>query len=77
MFGFNKKMHICISLNNQPCIARCFLTNLNPDGYNQGLRYYSTMVYLDRYNGRCNTLDDPSDKTFCSKQNRRCKFKCF
>ena len=29
----------CISLNNQPCMTRPTLTDLNPDEYNQALRY--------------------------------------
>ena len=38
------------------------ITNLNPDKYNQGLYYYPFMIKLDRCNGSCNTLDDPSKK---------------
>ena len=33
------KFKTCISLNNQPWIARLTHTDLNPDEYNQGLRY--------------------------------------
>ena len=34
----------CMSLNNQPCMTQPTLTNLNPDEYNQELRYYTFMV---------------------------------
>ena len=35
---------------------------LNPDEYNRGLHYYPFMVNLVRFNGSCNTHDDPSGK---------------
>ena len=41
---------ICISLNNQLCMARPTLIDLNPDKYNQGLRCYPFMVNLDMCN---------------------------
>ena len=34
----------CISLINQPCMARPTLTDLNPHKYNQGLCYSTFMV---------------------------------
>ena len=52
----------CISLNNQPCKVRPILIDLNLDEYNQGLRYYSITVNLDRCNGSCKTLDDTSSR---------------
>ena len=51
---------ICISLNNQLCMARPTLIDLNPDEYNQGLRCYPFMVNLDMCNWSCNTLDNMS-----------------
>ena len=33
---------ICMSLNNQSCMARPARFDLNPDEYNQGLRYYGS-----------------------------------
>ena len=41
---------IYISLNNQLCMARPTLIDLNPDEYNQGLRCYPFMVNLDMCN---------------------------
>ena len=37
----------CISLNNQPCMIRSTLIDLNPDEYNQGLCYYAFLINLD------------------------------
>ena len=34
--------------------------DLNPDEHNQGLYQHPFMVSLDRYDGSCNTFDDPS-----------------
>ena len=52
----------CTSLNNQLCITRPTLIDLNSDEYNQGLRYYSFIINLNRCNGSCNTLDKPSSR---------------
>ena len=48
----------CISLNNQPCISRLTLTNLNLDEYSQGLCYYILLAKIYKCNGSCNTLDN-------------------
>ena len=52
----------CISLSNQPCTTRPTLIDLNHDEYNQRLRYYPFMVSLDRWNGSCNTFNNPSGR---------------
>ena len=52
----------CVPLKYHPCLTRPTLTDLNPDDYNKGLRYYPLMVNLDTYNGICNTLDDLSGR---------------
>ena len=52
----------CTSLNNQLCITRPTLIDLNSDEYNQGLRYYSFIINLNRCNGSCNALDKPSSR---------------
>ena len=50
-------------------MTRPTLIDLNSDKYTQGLRYYPFVVNLDRSNGSCNTLDDPSNKyVFQTKQ---------
>ena len=43
-------------------MTRPTFIKLNPDEYNQGLRYYPLMFNLDWCNGICNTSNDPSDK---------------
>ena len=53
-----------ISLNIQLCMTRPTLIDLNPDEYNEALRYYPFMVNLERCKRRCNTLDDPSGQIF-------------
>ena len=45
--------------------------------YTQGLRYYPFAVDLERCVGRCNTLNNLSNKSICSKLNKRFKFTCF
>ena len=47
-----------ISLNNQPCLTRSIVIDLNPDKYNERLHFSAFMVNLNRYNGSCNTFDD-------------------
>ena len=54
----------CISLENQSCMTRTTLIDLNPDEYNHGLRYYPFIVNVDRCNVICNTFDYPSGRIF-------------
>ena len=49
----------CMSLNNQPCMTRPTLIDLNPDECIQELRYYPFMVNLDRCNVSYNIYDVP------------------
>ena len=63
----------CISLNNQLCMARAMVINLNPNKHNQGLHHYPLMVSLDRCNGSCNTLNDLSSKICVPKKSRKIK----
>ena len=48
-------------MNNQSRKIRPSLIDVNPNEYNQGLRYNPFMVNLDRCDIRCYTFDDPSD----------------
>ena len=48
----------CISLNNEPCMTRPTLIDLNSDKYNRGSRCYLFLVNLDICYGSCKTLDD-------------------
>ena len=47
-----------MSLNNEPCITRAFLIDLNF----VDLEYYSFMISLDKCNGIFNSVDDLSTK---------------
>ena len=49
-------------------MTRPALIDLNPNEFNQGLRFYIFMVNLDRFNGSCITLDDQTGK--CCVQNK-------
>ena len=52
----------CLSLSNRKCTIQSTLTNLHPNGFTRGLRYYPLAVNLCRCAGRCNTLFDLSKK---------------
>ena len=52
----------CMFLNNQSCMNRPTLINLNSDEYNQVLQYYPFVFNLVRCNGSCNTLDNTSGR---------------
>ena len=70
MFGFNKWTFIalltfigllatkCISLYNEPCLARATLIDLNSND----LHHYPFKVSLDKCHGSCNALEDLSSK---------------
>ena len=51
-----------ILLNNQQFITKPNLIDLNPDEYNQKLRYYRFTVNLDKFSGSCNIPYDLSDR---------------
>ena len=58
----------CVSLDNEPRIARPMLINLNPD--NQRLCHYLVMFSLHRCNGSCNTFDDQSSRICVSNKTK-------
>ena len=51
----------CLFLNDEPCMVRLTLINLNP----VKLKYYRFMISLDICSGRCNVL---SAKIFVPKE---------
>ena len=67
----------CITLNNQPYMTRPTLIDLNPDEYNQALRYYPFMVKLDRCNGSYNNLDEPSGRRCVANKTEDINLKVF
>ena len=46
----NFSSHTNVYLNNQPCLTKYALIDLNPDERNQGFRFYPFMVNFDRCN---------------------------
>ena len=55
-------------LSNQKCGTQPTFINLHPNGHSQELNYYPFAVKLDRRFGRCNTLNEISNKS--------CELKC-
>ena len=51
-----------VLLSNQKFMIQPTLINLYPIEYSQGSHYYPFVVKLDRCAGRCNTLNDLSNK---------------
>ena len=51
----------CVSLNNEPCMIRPTVIDLNPNE----LSYYLFMISLDECNESCDSVDDLSTK-MCS-----------
>ena len=55
----------CISLNDELCMIRPTIIDLNP----VELKYYPFMISLDKYSGSCNVLSPkrcvPKKKTKC------------
>ena len=59
LLGFNGSLATkCVSLNNEPCMTRPTLIDLN----SIELNYCSFMISLDKFNGSCNVVDDLSAK---------------
>ena len=53
-----------MSLSNQKCMIHPTHINLHPNEYSQEFHDYPFVVKLDRCVGRCNTLNDLSNKVF-------------
>ena len=70
MFSLNKQVFIvllsfnnsfatkCVPLNNEPCMIRPVLLDLNP----VELKYYPSMINLDKCSRSCNSVDNLSIK---------------
>ena len=56
-----------LSLNDEPCLIRTTLIGFNP----VEVKYYPSMISLDKCSGSCNVL---SPKTFVPKKPKRHKF---
>ena len=85
MFSVNKQVFIvllsfsnslatkCVPLNNEPCMIRPFLVDLNL----VELKYYPTMINLDKCSGSCNSADDLSIKICVSSKTKDVNVKVF
>ena len=51
----------CMSLNNEPCMTRPTLIELDPVKFN----YYPFMISLDKCNGSCKTAADDLSGKVC------------
>ena len=59
LLSFRRSLAIkCVSLNNEPCMTRRTLIDLNTDELN----YYLLMIIPDKCNGIFNAVDDLSAK---------------
>ena len=59
LLSFSRSLPIkCVSSNNESCMIRLCLIDLNP----LGCKYYPFMISLDKYSGSSNSVDDLSTK---------------
>ena len=58
------KHKMCMFLSNQKCMTQPNFINLYLNEYSQELHYYPFAVKLDKYVGRCNALNDLSNKAY-------------
>ena len=59
----------CVSLKNEPCMARTTLIDLNPLKFN----HCPVMISLDKCSGSCNVADALSTKIFVPvKEKTKC-----
>ena len=57
---------LCMSLNNEPCMIRPTVIDLNPFELN----YYQFMIILDKSNESCYAVDDLSTKKCVTSQTK-------
>ena len=62
-----------MSLNNEKCKTRPFLTDLDP----VKLKYYPFMITWDKCNGSCNTLSKISDRVCVPHKTKNLKLNAF
>ena len=60
-------MFVTILRAFQKCMTQPSLINLGSNEYSQEFHNYPFAVKLDRCVGSCNTLNDLSNKSMCSK----------
>ena len=62
----------CMSLNNEPCMFRPFLIDLNL----VELNYYPFMISWDQCSESCKSVDDLSTKIHVPIKTKDCKVSC-
>ena len=74
MLGFGGLLTAkCISKNNQPYTVRMTLIDLNLNE----IHYYPFMVSLDRFGGRCDTVEDPFGRIYIPSEIEDVNLKVF
>ena len=74
LFSFNRSLLTkCLSLNNEPCIARPTLIDLNPIKLN----HFPFMISLRKCNGSCNVVYDLSIKICVPRKTKDANVKVF
>ena len=63
----------CVSINNEKCMTRPILIDLNP----VELSHYPFMISLDKCNGSCNAVDDLSSKICLPRETKGVDVKVF
>ena len=63
----------CLFLNDEPCMLRPTIFNLNP----VKLKYYQLMVSLDKYSGSCKSGNDLSTKICVPSKTKGTHIKAF
>ena len=63
----------CLSLNDEPCMVRPTIIDLNP----LELKYYSLMVSLDKCSGSCNSGNDLSSQICVLSKTKDINVKAF
>ena len=74
LLSFRKSLAAkCMSLNNEPCMARPTLIDLNPTELN----YYPFVISLDKCNEMCDVVDDLSTKICVPSETKGVNVKVF
>ena len=63
----------CVAMNNQKCLVRSTLTDLNSDE----ILYYPFINSIDRCDGSCNTVEDSFGRTCVHNKMKSVNLKVF
>ena len=74
LLGFSKSLATkCVSLNNEPCMMKPFLIDLDPIE----LKYYPFTINLDKCNRSCNSVNDLSRRVYVPSKTKDVNVKVF